>query len=292
MKPGDVTELIRTPSGFHIFKLVDVRGAEQTALVAQVHARHILMLPTAVEDDETVRQKLSRIRERMLKGEDFAAIASVSSADQGSATRGGDLGWASPSSFVPDFAREVDALEINEISQPFKTQFGWHIVQLLGRRDYDATTDVTRNKCLVQLREARAEEETEIWARRLRDEAYVEYRVSAPSQLPTVALTTGEPAGIGPDLCAALPGRRLNCRVVLLADRVAARTGPRRAQAHECPARLRPGRPRQGTGRSAARAAGRAVPGRAASIPRMPATCCRCSTALSTAASPASSTRW
>jgi peptidyl-prolyl cis-trans isomerase SurA len=176
MKKGDVTEVIRTPSGFNIFKLVDVRGAEQAKLVAQVHARHILMLPTAVEDEETVRQKLSRIRERVLQGEDFAAIASVSSADKGSATRGGDLGWASPSSFAPDFAREVDALEINQISQPFKTQFGWHIVQLLGRRDYDATTDVTRNKCMVQLREARAEEETDIWARRLRDEAYVEYR--------------------------------------------------------------------------------------------------------------------
>jgi peptidyl-prolyl cis-trans isomerase SurA len=134
------------------------------------------MTPTAVEDEETVRQKLSRIRERVLKGEDFAAIASVSSADKGSATRGGDLGWAAPSSFAPDFAREVDALEINQISEPFKTQFGWHIVQLLGRRDYDATTDVTRNKCMSQLREARAEEETEIWARRLRDEAYVEYR--------------------------------------------------------------------------------------------------------------------
>jgi peptidyl-prolyl cis-trans isomerase SurA len=176
MKPGDVTEVIRTPSGFNIFKLIDVRGAEQAALVAQVQARHILMMPTAVEDEDTVRQKLSRIRERVLKGEDFAAIASVSSADKGSATRGGDLGWAAPSSFAPEFARQVDALEINQISEPFKTQFGWHIVQLLGRRDYDATTDVTRNKCMSQLREARAEEETEAWARRLRDEAYVEYR--------------------------------------------------------------------------------------------------------------------
>jgi peptidyl-prolyl cis-trans isomerase SurA len=176
MKPGDVTEVIRTPSGFNIFKLIDVRGAEQAALVAQVQARHILMMPTAVEDEDTVRQKLSRIRERVLKGEDFAAIASVSSADKGSATRGGDLGWAAPSSFAPEFARQVDALEINQISEPFKTQFGWHIVQLLGRRDYDATADVTRNKCMSQLREARAEEETETWARRLRDEAYVEYR--------------------------------------------------------------------------------------------------------------------
>jgi peptidyl-prolyl cis-trans isomerase SurA len=176
MKPGDVTEIIRTPSGFNIFKLVEARGAEQAALVQQVHARHILMQPTAVEDDETVRQKLTRIRERVLAGEDFAAIASVSSADKGSAARGGDLGWAVPSTFVPEFARQLDALQVNEISQPFRTQFGWHIVQVLGRRTYDASDDVTRNKCVQQLRESRAEEETEIWLRRLRDEAYVEYR--------------------------------------------------------------------------------------------------------------------
>jgi peptidyl-prolyl cis-trans isomerase SurA len=134
------------------------------------------MQPTAVEDDETVRQKLERIRERVLKGEDFAAIASVSSADKGSATRGGDLGWVSPGTLVPEFEKQLDALEVDQISPPFRTQFGWHIVQLLGRRTYDASEDVTRNKCVQQLREARAEEETEIWLRRLRDEAYVEYR--------------------------------------------------------------------------------------------------------------------
>jgi peptidyl-prolyl cis-trans isomerase SurA len=176
MKAGEVTEIIRTPSGFNIFKLVDTRGAQQAALVSQVHARHILMQTNAVEDDETVRQKLEKIRERILKGEDFGAIASVSSADPGSATRGGDLGWTNPGSFVPEFDKQLDALQVNEISQPFKTQFGWHIVQLLGRRTYDASEDVTRNKCVAQLREARADEETEIWLRRLRDEAYVEYR--------------------------------------------------------------------------------------------------------------------
>jgi peptidyl-prolyl cis-trans isomerase SurA len=176
MQPGSVTEIIRTPSGFNIFKLVEARGAEQAAIVSQVHARHILMQPTAVEDDETVRQKLERIRARVLAGEDFAAIASVSSVDKGSAARGGDLGWAAPNSFVPDFAKQLEALQVNEISQPFRTQFGWHIVQLLGRRNYDASDDVTRNKCVQQLRESRAEEETEMWLRRLRDEAYVEYR--------------------------------------------------------------------------------------------------------------------
>jgi peptidyl-prolyl cis-trans isomerase SurA len=177
MKPGDVSEIIRTPSGLNIFKLVETRSTQPAALVSQVHARHILMQTNAIEDDDTVRQKLERIRERILKGEDFAAIASVSSADPGSATRGGDLGWTGPGSFVPEFEKQLDALEVNQVSEPFKTSFGWHIVQLLGRRTYDASEDTTRNKCVQQLRESRADEETEIWLRRLRDEAYVEYRM-------------------------------------------------------------------------------------------------------------------
>jgi peptidyl-prolyl cis-trans isomerase SurA len=176
LKTGEVSEIIRTPSGLNIFKLVDTRSTQPAALVAQVHARHILMQTNAVEDDETVRQKLQKIRDRILKGEDFAAIASVSSADPGSATRGGDLGWTGPGTFVPEFEKQVDALDINQISEPFKTQFGWHIVQLLGRRTYDASEDTTRNKCVQQMRESRADEETEQWLRRLRDEAYVEYR--------------------------------------------------------------------------------------------------------------------
>jgi len=177
MKAGDVTQPIRTPSGLHIFKVLEVRGGQTPALVSQVHARHILMKPTEVMDDETVRQKLSQIRERVLKGESFEAVASVTSEDPGSAAAGGDLGWAGPGSFVPEFEKQLDALNDNEISPPFRTQFGWHIVQLLGRRTYDASEDMTRNRCVSQLRESRADEETEIWLRRLRDEAFVEYRM-------------------------------------------------------------------------------------------------------------------
>jgi peptidyl-prolyl cis-trans isomerase SurA len=177
LKAGEVTQPIRTPSGLHIFKVLEIRGGQTPALVSQVHARHILMKPTEVMDDETVRQKLSQIRERVLKGESFEAVASVTSEDPGSAASGGDLGWAGPGTFVPEFEKQLDALSENEISQPFRTQFGWHIIQLLGRRTYDATEDMTRNRCVSQLREARADEETEIWLRRLRDEAFVEYRM-------------------------------------------------------------------------------------------------------------------
>jgi peptidyl-prolyl cis-trans isomerase SurA len=177
LKPGEITEPIRTPSGLHIFKVVQTRGAASGTMVSQVHARHILLETNAIEDDDTVRQKLIQFRERILGGEAFDAIAAVNSDDQGSAARGGDLGWAGPGTFVPAFDQQVAKLQENEISEPFKTQFGWHIVQLLGRRTYDATDDVIRNRCVGQLRESRAEEETEVWMRRLRDEAFVEYRL-------------------------------------------------------------------------------------------------------------------
>jgi peptidyl-prolyl cis-trans isomerase SurA len=177
LAPGEITAPIRTPSGLHLFKLVEVRGAQSSALVSQVHARHILLQTNAIEDDDTVKQKLTQFRDRIVNGESFEAIASVNSADSASAAQGGDLGWAGPGTFVPVFEEQLDALEENEISQPFKSQFGWHIVQLLGRRTYDATDDVIRNRCVAQLRESRADEETEIWLRRLRDEAFVDYRL-------------------------------------------------------------------------------------------------------------------
>ncbi|HEY8538381.1 MAG TPA: peptidylprolyl isomerase [Steroidobacteraceae bacterium] len=179
MKPGEVSEPIRTPSGFHIFRLNEVRGGVQQAIVSQVHARHILLRPNELEDDETVRQKLADIRKRVLEGgEDFGAIAAVTSQDPGSAPQGGDLGWAGPGTFVPEFERQLDALkEEGEISEPFRTPYGWHIVQLLGRRVHDVTQDRLRQMVFAQLRESKAEEETELWLRRLRDEAFVEYRM-------------------------------------------------------------------------------------------------------------------
>jgi peptidyl-prolyl cis-trans isomerase SurA len=177
MKPGNVTEPIRTPSGYHIFKLNDTRGAQEQT-VAQIHARHILMKTNELEDDETVRQKLNSIRERVLSGkEEFTAIAAVTSQDTGSAAQGGDLDWAGPGTFAPEFEKQLDQLKDGEISQPFKTQFGWHIVQVLGRRMHDMSDDNRRNRAYAALREQKAEEDTELWIRRLRDEAYVDYRM-------------------------------------------------------------------------------------------------------------------
>jgi peptidyl-prolyl cis-trans isomerase SurA len=177
MKPGDVSEPVRTPSGFHIVRLNERRSGEAQVIVNQIHVRHILIKPNELDDDETVRQKLSKLRDRILKGEDFAGLASTNSADPGSAPDGGDLGWSGPGTFVPEFDKAVADLKVNEISQPFKSRYGWHIVQLLGSRTYDSTDDVRRQRAFAAIRESKADEETELWLRRLRDEAFVEIKM-------------------------------------------------------------------------------------------------------------------
>jgi peptidyl-prolyl cis-trans isomerase SurA len=177
MSPGDVSEPVRTPTGFHIVRLDDTRGGEGgPVMVEQLHARHILLRPNEVQDDATTRQRLSAIRDRIIAGEDFGALASVTSEDPGSASRGGDLGWTSPGTFDPAFEEALAGLEQDEISEPFRTQFGWHIVQLLGRRTHDQSDELRRQRVLTALRESKVDEETELWLRRLRDEAYVEIR--------------------------------------------------------------------------------------------------------------------
>ncbi len=177
MKPGEVSDPIRTPSGFHIVKLNDRHSGEAQVIVNQIHVRHILLKPNELDDDATVREKLAKLRTRILNGEDFAGIASTTSQDPGSAPDGGDLGWTGPGTFVPEFDKAIADLKPNEISEPFKTRYGWHIVQMLGTRTYDSTADVRRQKAYAAIRESKADEETELWLRRLRDEAFVEIKM-------------------------------------------------------------------------------------------------------------------
>jgi peptidyl-prolyl cis-trans isomerase SurA len=177
MKPGEVSEPVRTPSGYHIVKLNERRNGEAPVIINQIHVRHILMKPNELDDDETVRQKLAKLRERIEKGESFAGIASTTSEDPGSAPDGGDLGWSGPGTFVPEFDKAIAELKDNEISEPFKTRYGWHIVQMLGTRTYDSTDDVRRQKAFAAIRESKADEETELWLRRLRDDAFVETKM-------------------------------------------------------------------------------------------------------------------
>ena len=174
LKPGDVSRPLFTNTGYHLVKLNGIRSTEGSHIEDQVHARHILMRPNELPDDATVRQRLADIRERVMKGEEFAAFASTMSVDSSSAVNGGDLGWSGPGSFVPEFDATLARLKENEISEPFHTEFGWHIVQLLGRRQFDTTEESQRQRAFRQLRESKADEETEMWLRRLRDEAFVE----------------------------------------------------------------------------------------------------------------------
>ena len=174
LKPGQVSRPMVTPTGYHLVKLNEVRSTDGSHIEDQVHARHILMKPDELQDDATVRQRLADVRQRVLKGEEFAAFASSMSADSSSAVNGGDLGWSGPGSFVPEFEATLARLKDNEISEPFRTEFGWHIVQVLGRRQFDTTEESQRGRALRQLRESKVDEETELWLRRLRDEAFVE----------------------------------------------------------------------------------------------------------------------
>src|ERR1700691_643342 len=134
MKPGEVSEPVRTPSGFHIVKLNERRSGEAQVIINQIHVRHILMKTNELDDDETVRQKLSKLRDRILKGEDFAGLASTNSVDPGSAPDGGDLGWSGPGTFVPEFDKAIADLKVNEISKSFKSRVSWHIVLTRGTR--------------------------------------------------------------------------------------------------------------------------------------------------------------
>jgi len=176
LQVGQISEPIRSASGFHLVRLDAKRGAEPI-MEDQILARHILITTNEVLDDYSAEQKLLEIRQQIIDGDDFAAVATAVSEDPGSAIEGGELGWQGPGTFVPEFQAVCDELEIDEISQPFKSPYGWHIVQVLDRRTYDMTEEVERQQAIMAIRNSKLEEETELWARRLRDQAFVEYRL-------------------------------------------------------------------------------------------------------------------
>jgi peptidyl-prolyl cis-trans isomerase SurA len=176
MAPGEVTEPLRSPSGFNIIKLTDIKGGGPES-VTQIHARHILVRTNELVSDADAKTRLGQLRTRILGGDDFATLARAHSDDTGSALKGGDLGWLSPGDTVPEFEDVMTALGPNEVSEPFQSPFGWHIVQVLERRDQDATDDLLRLKAREAIQRRKAEEATDAWLRRLRDEAYVELRL-------------------------------------------------------------------------------------------------------------------
>jgi peptidyl-prolyl cis-trans isomerase SurA len=175
MKPGEFSEPLQSTGGFQIVRLNDMRGAE-AMMIDQLHLRHILLRPNEILDEAAVQQKARGIREQILGGDDFATVAEAVSEDPQSAAEGGDLGWLSPGDTVPEFEEAVAQLELNELSEPIKSRFGWHLIEVLERRSHDTTDEVKRQQCARQIRATKAEEERELWVRRLRDQAFVDIR--------------------------------------------------------------------------------------------------------------------
>ena len=178
MKPGEVSDILRSPAGFHLLKLNDRRGAGGGAFVVeQTHVRHILARVGELVSEGEARRKIGLLRTRIVQGENFAEVARLNSDDTASATRGGDLGWIVPGDLVPEFDRAVRSLKPGEISEPVRTAFGFHLIEVLQRRTSDLSADRKRLEARKVLRERRSDESYEEWLRQLRDRAYVEYRL-------------------------------------------------------------------------------------------------------------------
>jgi len=173
---GQVTKPFRSGAGFHLLKNLEQRGGG-AKYVEQTHARHILVKTSEIMDDNQAMQKLLNLKKRIEKGEDFAVLARENSEDPGSMLSGGDLGWSTPGSFVPEFEKAMAATPINGITSPFKSQFGWHILQVLERRQEDMSDKMKRNQAANVLRSRRFEEELRLWMSQIREEAYVEIKL-------------------------------------------------------------------------------------------------------------------
>ena len=177
LQPGDVTEVLRSPAGFHVLKLLDRRGAGSQAPVQQTRLRHILIRTNEAVSENEARRKLAEVRERIVSGAaDFADMARVHSED-GTATRGGELDWVYPGDTVPEFEQAYERLTIGEVSQPVRTPFGYHLIQVLERRSSDLSPERRRLQARQALRDRKADEAYQEWLRTLRDQTYVELRL-------------------------------------------------------------------------------------------------------------------
>jgi peptidyl-prolyl cis-trans isomerase SurA len=177
MQPGDVSDILRTPAGYHIVKLVDRRGGVPVVqMMKRTHARHILIRANELVSEDEARRKLIGLKERLENGADFAELARLYSNDL-SAAKGGDLGWLYQGDTVPDFEKAMDALKINEVSAPVQSPFGFHLIQVLERKTEASSAERQRQTARAALRERKADEAYQDWLRQMRDRAYVEYRL-------------------------------------------------------------------------------------------------------------------
>lgn len=175
LQPGQVSPLLRSGNGFHILKLHDKRGLDATLSVTQTHVRHILIKTNEITSEADARTRLLQLKERIDNGVKFDELARLHSED-GTASKGGDLGWINPGDTVPDFEKAMDALQPGQVSVPIQSPFGWHLIQVLERRDQDVTQERQKFVARQALRERKAAEAFEDWVRQIRDSAYVELR--------------------------------------------------------------------------------------------------------------------
>jgi peptidyl-prolyl cis-trans isomerase SurA len=176
MQPGEVSAVLRSPAGFHVLKLLERRGTGAAAPVTQTRARHILLKTSEVVSEADAQRRLAALRERIAGGADFGELARLNSEDA-SAARGGDLGWIHPGDTVPEFERAMNALAPGELSQPVRTPFGFHLLQVQERRAADLSEERQRLQARQALRERKADEAFQEWLRQLRDRTYVEMRL-------------------------------------------------------------------------------------------------------------------
>ncbi len=172
MEAGDYAGPVRSANGFHVLYLKEVRDLEQK-ISAQTRSRHILIKSNELITEEDARERLHALRERILAGEDFARLARLYSVDYTSGADGGDIGWMDPGSTVKEYEVAASRLEIDELSEPVRSQFGWHLIEVTGRREVDETEQNKRNKIYSQLLQQKQREVFDLWKRRLRSEAYV-----------------------------------------------------------------------------------------------------------------------
>jgi len=177
MEVGEFSEPMRAVSGYHIVKVNDMRGTVQRSEVEQTKIRHILITPNEIIDDATAEQQLKEALVQLISGDDFGELAKLLSDDPGSANEGGEMGWTSPGEFVPEFEEVANNSKIGEVSEPFRSRFGWHILEVMERRTYDNTEEIKQSSCIQRVRNGKLEEETELWMRRIRDEAFVDIRI-------------------------------------------------------------------------------------------------------------------
>ncbi|KQQ54125.1 molecular chaperone SurA [Pseudomonas sp. Leaf127] len=185
MPVGDVTPPARTPGGFIILKLLEKRGGQgQAQMRDEVHVRHILIKPSEIRSEAETQRLATKLYERIQNGDNFADLAKSFSEDPGSALNGGDLNWVDPNSLVPEFREAMNETPQGVLSKPFKTNYGWHILEVLGRRATDTTTQARDQQALTVLRNRKYDEELQTWLRQIRDEAYVEIKLPGAAQAP------------------------------------------------------------------------------------------------------------